>query len=37
MMEYSYNRKNLTTGFFEPVEANGMKLDDGYFVQIDQD
>ena len=37
MMEYSYKRKNLTTGFFEPVEANGMKLDDGYFVQIDQD
>ena len=37
MMEYSYNRKNLTTGFFEPVEANGMKLGDNYFVKIDQD
>ena len=36
-MENYYNRKPLTTGFFEPVEANGMKLDDNYFVQIDHD
>jgi hypothetical protein len=27
----------LTTGFFEPVEANGMKLDDKFFVQVDHD
>ena len=37
MMEYCYNRKPLTTGFFEPVEANGMKLDDKFFVQVDHD
>jgi hypothetical protein len=37
MMEYYYGRKPLTTGFFEPVEANGMKLDDNFFVQIDHD
>lgn len=36
-MEYCYNRKPLTTGFFEPVEANGMKLDDKFFVQVDHD
>ena len=37
MMEYCYNRKPLTTGFFESVEANGMKLDDKFFVQVDHD
>ena len=36
-MEYCYNRKPLTTGFFESVEANGMKLDDKFFVQVDHD
>lgn len=35
-MNYSYDRKTLTTGFFEPVEANGIKLDDEFFVQINQ-
>lgn len=36
-MEYYYDKKNLTTGFFKPVETNGIKLDDAYFVQIDHD
>jgi hypothetical protein len=31
-MEYYYDKKNLTTGFFKPVETNGIKLDDAYFV-----
>lgn len=34
----SYNEKKpLTTGFYKPVEANGMKLSDDLFVQIDLD
>ena len=36
-MDYYYDRKPLTTGFFEPVETNGIKLCDEYFVQINQD
>ena len=36
-MDYYYDRKPLTTGFFESVEANGIKLCDEYFVQINQD
>ena len=35
-MDYYYDRKPLTTGFFEPVETNGIKLCDEYFVQINQ-
>ena len=37
MMDYFFDRKPLTTGFFEPVEKNGIKLGDEYFVQIDHD
>ena len=36
-MDYYYDRKPFTTGFFEPVETNGIKLCDEYFVQINQD
>lgn len=37
MIDLFYKKYILTDGFYKPVELNGMKLDDEYFVQIDHD